>query len=58
MDKIEELGFENSDNVNRNTVAVIAASLSTGKARKAQEKGIPIYKSYDADRLLEALRKL
>ena len=58
MDRIEELGFENSDNVNRNTVAVIAASLSTGKARKAQEKGIPIYKSYDADRLLEALRKL
>ena len=55
--KIEELGYDIGDNVNRDTVAVVAASLTTGKARKAQEKGIPLFRPTDIDRLMDYLKK-
>jgi DNA ligase (NAD+) len=57
-ERIEELGFENSDTVNKETVAVIAASTSTGKAQKAIKKGIPIFKPYEVEDLIANLKKM
>lgn len=57
-EKIEELGFKYSENVTKETVAVISATSSSGKAKKAIAKGIPLYASYEDKELLNDLRKL
>jgi NAD-dependent DNA ligase len=57
-EKIEELGFKYSENVTKETVAVISATSSSGKAKKAIAKGIPLYASYEDKELLSDLRKI
>lgn len=55
---IEELGYKYSDNITKDTVAVITTSLSSGKAKKARNKGISMYFDTDRDELLKDLRNL
>ena len=57
-EEITDLGFDVGDNVNKDTVAVMAASMTTGKAKKAIEKGLPVFKPNEIDDLIDFLRRL
>ena len=57
-EEIADLGFDIGDNVNKGTVAVMAASTTTGKAKKAIEKGLPVFKPNEIDDLIDFLRRL
>lgn len=57
-EEITDLGFDVGDNVNKDTVAVMAASTTTGKAKKAIEKGLPVFKPNEIDDLIDFLRRL
>lgn len=53
--KFEEKGYLVKDNLTRDTSYVVAASTSTGKYKKAMEKGIPVYMLNDVESLLAKL---
>lgn len=55
IDKIRSLGYEYSESFNKNTIAVISTTASSGKAQKAVKKGLPLFTSYEEDALLEYL---
>jgi DNA ligase (NAD+) len=55
---IEELGFSYSENVNKDTVAVISSTSSSGKAKKAIKKGLPLFADYETEELLSYLQNL
>lgn len=56
--EISELGYDVSDNINKDTVAVMAASMTTGKAKKAIDKGIEVFKPNEFDLLIDYLNRL
>ena len=56
--EITNLGYDIGDSVNKDTVAVMAASLTTGKAKKAIDKGIAVFKPNEIDDLIDFLRRL
>ena len=43
---LSKKGIEVSDNINGKTIAVISANKSSGKTKKAIERGIPIFDAY------------
>ena len=56
--QIEELGYEISENVNKETVAVVSTDMNAKKIKKARERGIPTYHASDLSKLLEDLEAM
>lgn len=57
-DRFEDLGYEVTDSINDDCVALLAASTNStsGKAKNARKKGISIVHRSHVDELLEALK--
>ena len=49
-EKFASMGFRTADSVKRDTVAVIAADLSSGKAKKARKYEIPLFAKANIER--------
>ena len=51
--KFDHIGYTVSDTLNSNTVCVIAANMTTSKAIRAQERGIPLFRVSDIDKAFQ-----
>lgn len=49
VEKFKDIRVRVSESLTKNTIAVVAANLNTGKAKKAIQMGIPIYLYTDID---------
>ena len=52
---IEDMGYDISENVNKDTIAVISPDMSAKKILKAKERGIATFHSSELPKLMKYL---